>query len=75
MRYRTAILGVLAGDVFWCFFLSGRNVNRVWSQFFLIYVAIALGFTRMRVELGLLWQGIHSFSPLQLIVAVVGSRR
>ena len=46
-----------------------------WSQFFLIYMAIALGFTRRRVELGLLWQGIHSFSPLQLIVAVVGSHR
>ena len=76
MRYKDCYFRCVSRwRVFGGFFLSGRNVNRVWSQFFLVYMAISLGFIRMRAELGLLLQGIHYSGPLQLIVAVVGSRR
>lgn len=76
MRYRTAIFGVLAGGVFLVFFSyrAGMSIGFGLS-FFLVYMAIAFGFTRMRAELGPPLQGIHYSGPLQLIVAVVGSRR
>ena len=43
--------------------------------FFLIYYTIIFAFTRMRAELGPPLQGIHYSGPLQLMVAIAGSRR
>ncbi len=76
MRYRTAIIGLLFGFTF-LFFFSYQAGMSVWFSlsFFVIYFTIAFGFTRMRAELGPPLQGIHYSGPLQLIVAVVGSRR
>ncbi|MFC1719264.1 DUF6785 family protein, partial [Candidatus Poribacteria bacterium] len=45
------------------------------ASFFLMYLVIILAFTRMRAELGPPLQGLWQFGPLQLGVAVMGSRR
>ena len=44
-------------------------------SFFLVYMAISFGFTRMRAKLASPLQGIHHSGPLQLFVVVVVSHR
>jgi hypothetical protein len=76
MRYRTAVLGAVGGFAFLVLFLS-RAGMAIWFAvaFFVVYFGISLAYTRMRAEIGPPLQGIHYSGPLQLIVAVVGSRR
>lgn len=76
MRFRTAIIGLFLGLIFLVVFSYQAGMSLWFSlTFFVIYFAISFGFTRMRAELGPPLQGIHYSGPLQLIVAVVGSRR
>ncbi len=76
MKYRTALLGTILGIVFLIVFSFQAGVAAIFSIFFfLIYFAIIFAFTRMRAELGPPLQGIHYSGPLQLIVAVFGSRK
>lgn len=76
MKYRTAFLGTLMGVVFLVAFSYEAGMS-IWFAifFFLIYFTIIFAFTRMRAELGPPLQGIHYAGPLQLMVAIMGSRR
>lgn len=76
MSYRGALLGAMGGFVFLVVFL-GRAGMAMWFAvaFFVVYFGISLAYTRMRAEIGPPLQGIHYSGPLQLIVAVMGSRR
>jgi len=76
MGYRLAILGAMGGFAFLVFFLN-RAGMALWfaGAFFALYFGISIAYTRMRAEIGPPLQGIHYSGPLQLIVAVVGSRR
>ena len=76
MSYHTAAVGLLLGFIFLVLFSYQAGMSMAFSvSFFVIYFFIAFGFTRMRAELGPPLQGIHYSGPLQLIVAVLGSRR
>jgi hypothetical protein len=75
MRYRTAFIGTILGMAFLVIFSYQAGMSALFAlSFFLIYFTIIFAFTRMRAELGPPLQGIHYAGPLQLIVAVVGSR-
>jgi len=75
MRYRTAFIGTILGIAFLVIFSYQAGMSVLFAlSFFLIYFTIIFAFTRMRAELGPPLQGIHYAGPLQLIVAVVGSR-
>lgn len=76
MRYRSAVLGGIAGIAFLIVFAYEAGMSVLFAlAFFGIYYAVLFSFTRMRAELGPPLQGIHYSGPLQLIVASVGSRR
>jgi hypothetical protein len=75
MKYRTAFLGTILGIAFLVIFSYQAGMSAIFGlSFFLIYFTIIFAFTRMRAELGPPLQGIHYSGPLQLIIAVVGSR-
>ena len=76
MRYRTAAIGAILGIVFLVVFSYEAGMAPFFAiSFFLIYFTIIFAFTRMRAELGPPLQGIHYSGPLQLIIAVLGSRK
>ena len=75
MKYRTAFLGALLGMVFLVAFSYEAGMSILFAVFFfLIYFTIIFAFTRMRAELGPPLQGIHYAGPLQMMIAVLGSR-
>lgn len=75
MRYRTAVLGTILGMAFLVIFSYQAGMS-IWFSifFFLVYFVLVFSFTRMRAELGPPLQGIHYAGPLQLMVAIRGSR-
>lgn len=76
MKYRTAFLGIILGTAFLVIFSYEAGMSILFAvSFFVIYFTIIFAFTRMRAELGPPLQGIHYSGPLQLIIAVTGSRR
>lgn len=76
MKYRSAMIGMIIGFAFLVIFAYQSGISLVFAIFFfLIYYTIIFAFTRMRAELGPPLQGIHYSGPLQLIVAIFGSRR
>lgn len=75
MRYRTAVLGTLLGITSLVLFSCRAGMSALFAIFFfLIYFTIVFSYTRMRAELGPPLQGIHYAGPIQLMVAVLGSR-
>lgn len=76
MTYRSALIGIMVGFAFIIvfFYEAGTSVFFAFS-FFAIYFVISFAYTRMRAELGPPLQGIHYSGPLQLIVAIAGSRK
>lgn len=76
MKYRTAFLGILFSAIFIMIFSykAGMSVL-VTIAFFVIYFALLFAFTRMRAELGPPLQEINYSGPIQLIGAIVGTRR
>ncbi|MBD3184903.1 hypothetical protein GF312_21650 [Candidatus Poribacteria bacterium] len=75
MKYRTAFVGTILGIVLLVAFSYRAGMSIVFAiAFFLIYFTIIFSFTRMRAELGPPLQGIHYSGPLQLMVALLGSR-
>ena len=76
MRYRTALMGMIGGTIFLVGFFAWAGMSASFAfSFFAVYFMIMFAFTRMRAELGPPLQGIHYSGPLQLMVAMVGSRR
>ncbi len=76
MKYRTAIIGTILSMAFLVIFSYQAGMSALFAlSFFLIYFTIIFAFTRMRAELGPPLQGIHYSGPLQLMVAVIGSRK
>jgi hypothetical protein len=76
MKYRTAIIGTILCMAFLIIFSYQAGMSTLFAiSFFLIYFTIIFAFTRMRAELGPPLQGIHYSGPLQLMVAVIGSRK
>jgi len=87
MRYRTAIIGMLAGIAFIVFFCSKYGVSSIFYKsaagmsmtvilvFFAIYFAISTAVTRMRAELGSPVHDLHYSGPDQIMVRVLGTRR
>ncbi|GIX07191.1 MAG: hypothetical protein KatS3mg115_1594 [Candidatus Poribacteria bacterium] len=76
MSHRAALWGAFGGIVFLTVFLW-RAGAALWFGlgFFVVYYGILFTFTRMRAEVGPPLQGIHYSGPLQLFVALLGSRR
>jgi hypothetical protein len=81
MKYRTALLGVIMGmALLFIFCLSAGMSAWVIVLFFGLYMALSLGLTRIRAELGppivSLWVwGEGSTDPGQKIVSFLGTRR
>jgi len=75
MRYRTAILGALAGvgGLIWFAVYLGMTWW-VGIIFFLMYFALAVAITRMRAELGTPIHDLHFTGPEQIMTRVAGSR-
>ncbi len=81
MKYRTALLGIVAGMALLFFFCWSWGMA-IWviTLFFTLYIALSIGLTRIRAELGppiiSLWVwGEGSTDPAQKIVKFLGSRR
>jgi len=75
MKYRTAVLGTFVGIALLVAFSYKAGMSILFALFFfLIYYTIIFAFTRMRAELGPPLQGVHYAGPLQLMVAIMGSR-
>ena len=75
IRYQTMLAGMIGGTILLVGFFAWAGLSASFSfSFFAVYFVI-MAFTRMRAELGPPLQGIHYSGPLQLIVAIVGSRR
>jgi len=81
MKYRTALLGIAAGMALLFFFCWSAGMSTwVIMLFFAIYIALSMGLTRIRAELGppiiSLWVwGEGSTDPAQKIVRFLGTRR
>ena len=73
MRYRSALIGLIAGSLFLLFFggLAGISVISV-IIFFGIYFAISVALTRLRAEFGTP-HGIFNH-PIEMMVTVFGSK-
>ena len=74
IRYKTALLGILAGTIFLALF-SIKAGMEVWVVpiFFFICFAIAIAITRVRAELGTPHE-IYFIRPHEVIAAVFGTR-
>ena len=81
MKYRTALLGIAVGMVLLLFFCLSAGMSAwVIVLFFGLYMALSIGLTRIRAELGppivSLWVwGEGSTDPGQKIVRFLGTRR
>src|SRR5207248_7846669 len=74
MRYRTAVLGIVAGVAGLVWF--SVYLGMTWwlaIVFFLMYFALALAITRMRAELGTPVHDLHFTGPEQILTRVGGS--
>jgi hypothetical protein len=74
MRYRTALLGIIAGITALSMF--AHYMGMVWwigVVFFLIYFALALAITRMRAELGTPIHDLHFTGPEMIMTRVSGT--
>ena len=76
IKYRTAVIGIILGFSFLVFFSyqAGTTVQ-FGLAFFSVYFVIAFAHTRTRAELGPPIHGIFHYGPLQLFIAMVGSRK
>ena len=76
MPYRTAVLGVIMGMIFLVVFCMRAGMSWwVASLFFLMYLAMSMGITRMRAESGVPAHDLHYIGPDYLIPAITGTRR
>ena len=76
IKYRTAILFILAGFSFialFCYF-AGMSLWAI-AMFFGVYIAMALGITRIRAALGAPYHEVVFVNPRQFMTVVLGSRR
>jgi hypothetical protein len=76
IRYRTAFLFMIAGFVFitlFCYY-AGMSLWAI-AMFFGVYLAMALGITRVRAALGAPYHEVVFVNPRQFMTVALGSRR
>jgi len=76
LRYRTAVLGIIAGVVYLILFFYKMGMS-IWVgvAVFGIYYMLSIGITRMRVESGAPAHDLHFMGPDYVIPATVGTRK
>jgi len=76
IRYRTAFLIVVGGVLFITVFCYYAGMS-LWAivMFFAVYLAMALGITRVRAALGTPYHEVVFVNPRQFMTVVLGSRR
>jgi len=75
IRYRTAFVLVIAGFLFitlFCYY-AGMSLWAI-AMFFAVYLAMALGITRIRAALGTPYHEVVFVNPRQFMTEVLGSR-
>jgi hypothetical protein len=75
IRYRTAFVFTIAGFTFitlFCYY-AGMSLWAIWL-FFGVYLAMALGITRVRAALGAPYHEVVFVNPRQFMTVVLGSR-
>jgi len=76
MKYRTAILGMVAGLILLTLFGTQIGMSGWFALFFFgVYLALSFAVTRMRAELGPLVHELYYSSAGQITTAVLGTRR
>jgi hypothetical protein len=76
IRYRWAVLGILAGMAFLVYF--GYLLGMSWGlgiAFFAIYFVLAIAITRMRAEFGTPVHDLHFTGPDSILPEVFGTRQ
>jgi len=76
IRYRTAFLIMIAGLIFitlFCYY-AGMSLWAI-AMFFGVYLAMALGITRVRAALGAPYHEVVFVNPRQFMTVALGSRR
>ena len=73
LRYRTALIGLAAGTIFFFIWsaLAGMSLLAI-ALFLLIYMLLSLAMTRVRAELGAQHE-IYYVNPEQIMVAALGT--
>jgi len=76
MRYRSALIGVIAGMIFLVFFCQQAGMS-IWTAvaFFVLYFALSTAITRMRAELGSPVHDLHFSGPDLVMTTAVSTRR
>jgi hypothetical protein len=76
MRYRTALIFIIAGISFIVFFCIRAGMS-LWvaGTFFVFYFMLAFALTRLRAELGPPVNELYNIGPDQMIPKVLGTRR
>lgn len=76
IRYRYALLGIIAGVVFLVIFCLQAGMS-LWAilLFFFIYYAISIAITRIRAELGPPTHELTGMNAGQMMVNIFGARR
>ncbi len=75
IRYRTAVIGFIAGVAFLIFFCRSFGMSLVIIlAFFALYFAIATALTRMRAELGPPLHAIVLVNPQTVLIEALGTR-
>lgn len=74
LRYRHAVLGIVAGMAVIMIFCTMAGLSLVVTViFFLLYLAIAVGVTRMRAEMGAPVHDIYYMGPETYMIDAVGT--
>ena len=76
VRYRTAVLGILAGMVFLVFFCNHMGMSLwVLGLYSIIYLFMVLGIARARAEVGPPLHSVILIDPGKTLVSMIGTRR
>lgn len=76
MRYRTAVIGLIAGMLFLVFFCNQAEMS-IWVavMFFVSYFTLSTAITRMRAELGSPVHDLHFSGPDLIMTSSFSTRR
>jgi len=74
ISYRTAILGLISGLLFLCFFAYQIGMS-LWviSTFFVLYFVFAVIISRIRAEIGFPTHDMHVMGPQHLVLTAAGT--